>query len=176
MIRTATRDDIPEIAAIEVAAWKAGFRRIVNQQFLDELDEGQARSHWEKWLSVDISVHMYGDNQAGGFVAFGGLQTQIPGFTGRIRPFTSEIYALMVHPEQQGKGIGRQLLQSAAKSLQTQGHNSLALWVLRDNAKAIRFYQKMYGEVVGHKKSEISNRLIRETAYGWRNLSTLADT
>jgi hypothetical protein len=49
------------------------------------------------------------------------------------------------------------------------------LWVLRENAGARRFYERIGGEVVGEKEDIRDQRIFIEVAYGWRNLAELVE-
>jgi len=47
------------------------------------------------------------------------------------------------------------------------------LWVLRDNAVARRFYERLGSELVGERADEQSGVTLVELAYGWSDLSRL---
>ena len=51
-----------------------------------------------------------------------------------------EIWALYAHPDAWGTGVGRALLADALAFLLV-SHPTVHLWVLRGNARAIRFYE-----------------------------------
>jgi len=59
------------------------------------------------------------------------------------RPFTGEIWAVYVAPDHWRSGIGRLLCADAEQRLATQGMVEVTLWLLRDNERALRFYQSM---------------------------------
>ena len=54
-----------------------------------------------------------------------------------------EIRAIYVHPAHWGKGAAEILFRSALKNLYIAGYNSVYLWVLKENGRARRFYEKM---------------------------------
>ncbi|MFI2007707.1 GNAT family N-acetyltransferase [Streptomyces jumonjinensis] len=51
-----------------------------------------------------------------------------------------EVYALYVDPARTGRGIGRDLLDSAHHHAAAQRFSTMQLWVLRDNTRAREFY------------------------------------
>ena len=51
-----------------------------------------------------------------------------------------EIFALYVLSEYYGTGVGLRLMQAGLKELST--YPEVYLWVLKDNKRAIRFYEK----------------------------------
>ncbi len=55
-------------------------------------------------------------------------------------PHTGEVYALYILKEYYGTCVGRQLMEVALSRLADSPH--VALWVLKNNACAICFYQK----------------------------------
>jgi len=51
------------------------------------------------------------------------------------------LFAIYVHPEHWGTGVGRTLIESGEDELRTLGHEEAILWVLDDNPRARRFYE-----------------------------------
>ena len=47
-----------------------------------------------------------------------------------------------MHPDYFGKGYGERLIKGAMDALAQQGRHQIYLWVLRENARARRFYEK----------------------------------
>lgn len=60
----------------------------------------------------------------------------------RRRSLQARIYSLVVHPEYQGRGIARALLETVEREAAAHGCNHLSLEVRADNAPALRLYQK----------------------------------
>ena len=54
----------------------------------------------------------------------------------------AELYALYVHPDWWSTGTGRALLDRALARTTAAGYADIVLWVLRDNARARRFYER----------------------------------
>lgn len=52
------------------------------------------------------------------------------------------MYALYVHPDQMGQGVGRALLTESVARCSAAGHGRLLLWVLKENDRARRFYER----------------------------------
>jgi GNAT superfamily N-acetyltransferase len=53
-----------------------------------------------------------------------------------------EVYALYVLPEAQGSGAGGALLGAAVAHLRSRRMTPVLLWVLRDNIRSRRFYER----------------------------------
>lgn len=60
----------------------------------------------------------------------------------------ARIYSLIVHPDCQGRGIARTLLDSVECAAMARGCRALCLEVRADNAPALRLYQKAGFQVV----------------------------
>ena len=60
----------------------------------------------------------------------------------RTHSTQARLYSLVVHPQHQGRGIARALLESLEQATIARGCNRLGLEVRTDNAPALRLYQK----------------------------------
>jgi GNAT superfamily N-acetyltransferase len=87
--------------------------------------------------------------------------------------FGGEFGAIYVLRSHQGRGVGRSIMAALARALSAEGHGAAALWVLRDNAPARRFYERLGGIVVGEQIDEQPGATLVEDGYGWRDLSIL---
>jgi ribosomal protein S18 acetylase RimI-like enzyme len=78
-----------------------------------------------------------------------------------------ELYAIHVHPDAQGHGNGRRLLEAAVRKLESQRYRKARLWVLAANSTAQRFYQRnRWSRVDGLVRTEnIEGVAVDEVAY-----------
>ena len=60
-----------------------------------------------------------------------------------------------------------------SSDLQRRGFSASALWVLRDNLRARRFYEHLDGKVIAEREDVRDGTILIELAYGWRNLKEL---
>ena len=98
--------------------------------------------------------------------------------------FAGEFSALYLLAAHQRQGIGRRLMTLMAQDLLAREMRGAALWVLRDNAPARRFYEALGAKVVGQRVETVdafisgerarSQDVLHEVAYGWPDLSVLA--
>lgn len=171
-IRQATEADIPDIAKIHVAGWQGAYGGIVDQGYLDDFTVEMRIPKWKERFDSGESNALiaYIDNKAVGFVDFGPLRTPPAGMS-KIRPlYSSEIYALYLMPECFRQGIGTSLMKASVEKLKEQKHQSLCLWVLKDNKRSCAFYDAMGGQRVGKKMIEIGPTKAKEVCYGWRDI------
>lgn len=136
-IRKATVDDVKDISRIYALSWKAAYAGIVPQDFLDAIDDDR----WVHKFRQDIgdgtliALMIYDGDAPVGCAAFGAARDEkMPGW--------GEIVSIYLHPDYFGKGFGEALLRETVAALRERGFEHVYLWVLRDNARARRFYEK----------------------------------
>ena len=87
--------------------------------------------------------------------------------------FAGELYAIYVLHDAQQRGHGRRLVQAVVGGLRELGLPDMIVWVLRDNARARKFYERLGGQYVRAQPVTIGMALVREVSYGWRSLNDL---
>ncbi|MCO4694346.1 GNAT family N-acetyltransferase [Streptomyces sp. RO-S4] len=138
-IRPMTADDCAGVAGIRVAGWRYAYRGLVPQAYLDGMDVAEEAGRQRARLAagdgsvVDLVAEAE-DGTLAGWAAYG------PYRDGDVRTEDGELYALYVPPERIGQGLGRTLLTEVTGRCAAAGHRRVFLWVLRDNARARRFY------------------------------------
>ena len=171
-IRQATQSDIPDIAEIHVAGWQGAYGGIVDQ---DYIDSKTVENRIETWASIfqknesDILLAQL-DGESVGFISYGSLRTPPAGMS-KIRPlYSSEIYALYLIPNFYRQGVGTALIQEAVMQLKIKKHQSMCLWVLKDNKRGCSFYEAVGGQRVGKKVLEMGRTNVKEVCYAWRDI------
>lgn len=87
---------------------------------------------------------------------------------------TAQIDSLYVLPDRQGQGIGRLLLQEAARDLAMLGFTTLHIGVLAANLPARGFYAAMGGQEIGQRTFDEEGELLPESVYAWPDITVLA--
>ena len=128
-----TDDEIKGKAFVHWKSWQKAYPGIVDQGYLDSLTLEKCESIAYRWLD-NILVAKDGERVIG-FVGYGKYRSDELENTG-------EIYAIYVLAEYYGKSVGFQLMQEALSRLKE--YDRIAVWVLKDNERAIRFYER-YG-------------------------------
>lgn len=137
LIRHAVAEDARAVAEIHVDAWRAAYSAILPEAFLSSLTVASRQAFWGQLLADkqgDLLVAMEGDRMLG-WINIGPCRDQ-DAATG-----DAEIWAFYASPSMWSMGVGRQLWLSARTRLIEQGHRQCRLWVLAQNARAIRFYK-----------------------------------
>ena len=130
---------------------------------------------WEKILrepAANDKTVVFVDEIGGQVVAFGACGEQRDAQLKRLG-FDGEIGSIYVLQAFQRQGIGVALMSALAGSLLDRGYHGLALWVLRENAMARRFYERCGGMTVAEKSDDRGVAVLVEVAYGWRDAEML---
>jgi GNAT superfamily N-acetyltransferase len=139
-IRAATPEDARAIAEVHVASWRAAYRGVLPDTYLDRLSvderEAQRRGHLGDPSSEWGTLVAEEDGRVIGFATFG------PSRDEDAPPGTGEVPAIYLDPAVVGTGVGRALFAEAASGLRNAGFTRATLWVLEANERARRFYEK----------------------------------
>lgn len=131
--RMETDEEIKGKAFVHFKSWQEAYSGIVKQAYLDERTIEKSE---EMALSTKNSTIIAKDGECVvGFVQYGKYNY------GDLEN-TGEIIALYVLADYYGQGIGYRLMQEAMKYLS--GYPQIALFVIKDNQRAIEFYTR-YG-------------------------------
>ncbi|MEU1472766.1 GNAT family N-acetyltransferase [Streptomyces sp. NPDC005761] len=140
LIRDMAIDDCESVARVRVRGWQSAYAGLMPQAHLDAMDiaaDAERRRGFfaETGAGVDVVAERPGLGVVG-WAAYGPYRED-----GR-RLARGELYAIYVLPEQTGTGVGRALMAEVLARATEAGHPDLALWVLKDNAPARRFYER----------------------------------
>ena len=154
VVRVAERRDIPDLIRIHVDAWRVAYRGVIDDGYLDSsLLEDQRTTMWNAWgwserPGQQVLVGEV-DGRVVGFGFVGPERAEPEGtFTGH-----GEVYAFYFHPDAWGSGAATPMMHRCHDHLRSEGFSHAVLWVLRDNPRARRFYEKMGWSTNGKESS-----------------------
>ena len=165
MVRPATLDDAAGIADVHVATWRTTYRGLLPDDFLASLSEEHYAERWRRVIG-EGSSRVFVVDLPEGVVGFASGGRERAGETG----FAGELYALYVLDGAQRHGHGRELVHAVAGALQEMEMPDMIVWVLRDNAAARHFYERLGGVYVRAQPITIGSATLEEVSYGWRRL------
>jgi ribosomal protein S18 acetylase RimI-like enzyme len=146
--------DIEAVSTIRVRGWQAAYAGIVPQTYLDAMtvegDVGQRRQWFSQPGRTSRDLVALGDGGPVGWICFGPYRGEMPGLEK-----VGEVYALYISPDLIGQGIGRTLLGEAQAQMKGQGFETSALWVLCDNQRARRFYERAGYQADGAAQDDV---------------------
>lgn len=164
IIRSTEVSDAAAIARVHVAAWQAAYQGMVPAEQLVGFTEQRQTSRWQKILGTAEAqaptLVAVKNNELAGFVCVGPSRTPELGYAG-------EIMALNVHPDFWGQGVAEPLLRAGVNWLLKAGYTDMHLWVVVENGRARRFYERVLGPGVIPASAKVETG-INEIAYGWR--------
>lgn len=166
-IRFAAVQDIKNVAKAHVDSWRTTYDGIVDQGYLSALKYEDRERLWEQTDLRQLLVAEDGLGNIAGFASFGKERT------GKYE-YVNELYAIYLLKQCQKQGIGRKLFCKAIEELIKKGEESLMLWVFEENPSR-KFYEKYDPEFIDEDYFEISGKKHTEIAYGWKDLSKLAE-
>jgi GNAT superfamily N-acetyltransferase len=153
-VRAAVPADARHVAEVHVRSWQSAYRGLLDQDYLDSLtpEAWTSRYDFERvGLRVPSTLVAVRENAVCGFTSVGLSRDDDLADHG-------ELMALYVDPRQLRTGIGTVLIGAARKRMAARGFAEAALWVLRDNHRARRFYERDGWHPDGTRRSRIYGR------------------
>lgn len=135
-LHTVTWEMLPKLSELHVRSWQVAYRGIVPDAYLDAMSAERWLNRWRKRFATRTAEEfaILVDEKIVG-LCLQGRERDNEGQTG-------EIYAFYLHPEEWGKGYAHPAMRLALARLRTSGFQTATLWVLEQNARARRFYQR----------------------------------
>jgi GNAT superfamily N-acetyltransferase len=141
--RTAELADAPTIAAIHARSWQIHYRGIYSDRYLDHEVVAERSAVWHSRLESPVpNQHIILACEGDQVVGFACIFADDDPIWGALLDNLHVIF------ESKGKGVGAQLIKTAAKWVYERNPASnFHLWVLEDNVEAQKFYDRMGGVV-----------------------------
>ena len=145
-VRPASPHDAVAIESIRVRGWQTAYRHVFPPADLDALPVDPER--WRARIAVPplgwTTIVCEDDGSVVGFASTG---------PSRDEDDLGEVYAIYVDPDAWSTGAGRALMTAAEAALAAEFGAAL-LWVLEDNPRARRFYERAGWAPDGIRKAE----------------------
>ncbi|KOG43034.1 GNAT family N-acetyltransferase [Streptomyces resistomycificus] len=130
--------DCDRVSQIRVRGWRSAYRGLVPQSYLDALsvsaDAERRRARFPHTADGVVNLVAERAGEIVGWAAHG------PYRAGETPTDDAELYALYADAAHLGSGVGRALLQESVR--QRSSHPRMLLWVLKENTRARRFYER----------------------------------
>jgi ribosomal protein S18 acetylase RimI-like enzyme len=149
-VRDAMVDDAEALASAHIDAWRVGYRGVVADEYLDADEFATSRrERWHAWTwqTAVPESRLFVVTIQGRVVGFGQTGPEHADPTLPRSPAASsgdrgEVYGFYLHPSAWGSGAAAALMSRCEEYLRDEGFHSAVLWVLRDNPRALAFYEK----------------------------------
>jgi ribosomal protein S18 acetylase RimI-like enzyme len=161
-IRMAQTGDAAHVAAIHDSSWMEAYRGIIPGPHLEKMVQRRGETWWAGAIArgsrvavldydgIPIGYASYGRNRAASL------------------PYRGEIFELYLKPEFQGLGFGSRLFSAAKRELASHGFSSTVVWCLGENERAVSFYERLGGLLVGRAHEKFGEMACERLAFGWR--------
>ncbi len=126
-------DNLLEISNIYERSWKFAYKDIIPQNYLDSIPEGC----WANSIAKEGMTNLV--------LIKNGIAIGTASFCkSRWKQYNDygEIVSIYFLPDYMGKGYGTHLLKKCIEDLKALGYDKILLWVLEDNLRARKFYEK----------------------------------
>jgi GNAT superfamily N-acetyltransferase len=169
-IRPATAADAGAIARVRIDCWRATYRGIVPDAYLETMDVEASAELWTRVLTARATTASVfvaeDDGRIIGFAA--GNMLKEP-----RHDLSAELTAIYLRPEYQRGGVGSRLVERVARAQRAQGANGLIVWVISNNRRARSFYEALGATLLVEQPFEWDGVPLVETGYGFRDLDAL---
>jgi L-amino acid N-acyltransferase YncA len=140
-VRAAHATDVAEVARIQVATWRWGYREILPAAVLAGLAEDTAAEAWRTAITEPPSAQhrvlvATEATHVVGFTAFGPTDEREPDDPGEQ---TVAVAALLVEPRWQRRGHGSRLSAALADHVRADGVARLVMWIPEADAASREF-------------------------------------
>jgi diamine N-acetyltransferase len=151
IIKTAATQDIPLIMSLANETWAVAYKDILSHAQMEYMLQliYSATSLEEQMIEKQHNfILAYDGTAAVGFASYSPKSVEEPG--------TYRLHKIYIHPNQQGKGTGKVLLDYILSDIKTKSATGLELNVNRHN-KAQHFYRKLGFEIIKEEDIDIGN-------------------
>ncbi len=161
IIRPARQADLPAIAALQAESWQDSYTDVLPAAYLAKGITADLSGYWSQ-LEIQPQDVMLVAEQDGmlGFIAVW------------CRP-DAFIDNLHVRPAQRSKGVGRALMEAAARQLVQDGHRSAYLWVVASNLRAIAFYERLGGVHTAQAMKNLFGHQVLTVKLEWTDIAVI---
>jgi GNAT superfamily N-acetyltransferase len=135
-VRHARLDDAAAIAEVHVRTWQAAYQHVFGAERLAGVTVEQRLPMWRQILQNVEQTALVAEDDDGRIV---GWCTVGPS---RDEDADGELWGIYVLSDAWGNGAGTALLAAGVDALRDSGCREVILWVLEDNPRARRFYER----------------------------------
>ncbi len=160
-VRTARPEDAGEIATVHDNSWREAYRGIIPGKELEKMISRRGPRWWKSAVKRGSNILVLDfDESVVGYATYGRNRA-------RGIPYRGEIYELYLTPEFQGIGLGRRLFKAARADLARHNCDSIVVWSLEENSRAVDFYRHLGGNAVKRAPEKFGDETRERIAFGF---------
>src|SRR5215472_13318756 len=169
--RPALAADAAAIASVHVESWRDTYPGMLPDRYLGAMDVSDYEDRWLR--TIQDPYHrssVYVVEELGRVVGFASCGRERDGDS----RYAGELYAIYLRSEARGRGLGRALVEATVAALAVRGMTSMVVWVLRDNARARGFYERLGGVYLRERSLDLDvDGDVPEVSYVWPDTAPL---
>lgn len=155
-IRTATNDDIKNLAILKQKVWDETYRGIYSDRIIDNFDYKKAEEDFQNLINNEqISFYVVESNKE----LVGYMDVGVP--IRKFDDYEQEIGLLYLRKDFQKKGIGKELFILGYNEIKNNGYNKFFISCNKYNINARKFYEKMGGQLVVEDDDNENKRIVQ---------------
>lgn len=157
-VRFAEPADCREIAEVHIQTWRAAYQHAFPPEVLEGLSFDEREAQWKQTIEGEAAIVWVAQirGRVVGFASVGPSRTE---------EGAGELYAIYVLPEAWGSGAARELMGAVKAWFASEGYSTAMLWVLADNPRARRFYEREGWRTEGMRTEPVRGVEIKEALY-----------
>jgi ribosomal protein S18 acetylase RimI-like enzyme len=145
-VRRARLEDARAIARVHAETWREAYEHVFGSERLASVSTDARLGQWERILAAGQSdVFVAVADGIVGFVSTG---------DSRDADAEAELFAIYVLPGAWGTGAGFALMRAGIEAMRLRASGDAVLWVLDDNPRARRFYEREGWALDGERKED----------------------
>ncbi len=139
--------------------WQAAYHHVFPADVLESLSVDERETSWRRTLEEESLPAWVAEDTGGAIVGFASAGPS------RTEEDVAELYAIYVRPETWGSGAARELMHAVIGWFIAEEYTTAMLWVLDDNPRARRFYEREGWRRDGDRVDEVRGVEVREALY-----------
>ncbi|MGI6464581.1 MAG: GNAT family N-acetyltransferase [Methanobacterium sp.] len=152
LIREVAPMDAYDVATVHVHSWQAAYRNIIPDEYLLRLNVEKSAERFAKdFIIYKGKTYYYAAELKGKIIG----NLAVSKCRDDDKPDAGEIIGIYLLPSYWGMGYGRKMMEFGINKLHELGYSYCCLWVLENNIRARKFYEK-YGFIFDGTKKEIN--------------------
>jgi ribosomal protein S18 acetylase RimI-like enzyme len=145
-VRRARLEEARAIAQVHAETWREAYEHVFGAERLASVTVDARLAQWERILAAGQSdVFVAAADGIVGFVSTG---------DSRDADAEAELFAIYVLPDAWGTGAGSALMRAGIEAMRLRASGDAVLWVLDDNPRARRFYEREGWTLDGERKED----------------------
>lgn len=139
-IRNAVESDAHTLGSIYSQSYRVAFKGIIPDNILEDIFSPEKRAEGlmkELEFGNPTNVILFDRDKPIGLLTYGRSKDD------SVDDDTIEIWRIYLLPSYWGHSLGVELMNWGIYEIQAKGYKKVALWVLEENSRARKFYEKM---------------------------------